>query len=145
MLETLAREKLPRITLDFDGSVLGTNRRAEGVASGWNTKKKGQQSYYPLFCTVAQLAQVLAVHHRSGNVHDSNGSYDFLRDCVEKAKNACPRANIESRLDGAFFSEKTIELLTELGVEYSISVPFKRYHTTIKRLIDSDLEFYNLS
>ena len=34
VLDALEREQLSRITLDFDGSVLGTCRHAEGVASG---------------------------------------------------------------------------------------------------------------
>ena len=50
-----------RLTLDFDGSVIGTTRMAEGTAVGYNKKKKGQRSYYPLFCTVAQTGQVLDV------------------------------------------------------------------------------------
>lgn len=33
VIDTLRREGLPRLTLDFDGSVLGTNRNAQGVAS----------------------------------------------------------------------------------------------------------------
>jgi len=44
----------------------------------------GQRSYYPLYCTVAQTAQVLAVHHRSGNVHDSNGAQEFITHCVKR-------------------------------------------------------------
>ena len=134
--EALIREQLATITLDFDGSVLGTCRRAEGVANGFNKKKKGQRSYYPLYCTVAQTAQVLAVHHRSGNVHDSNGARDFIEHCVEKVKSACPTAKIELRMDGAFFSEQIIECLDKLGVQYSISVPFERYPTTIKCYIE---------
>ena len=43
-----------RVTLDFDGSVQSTSRRAEGTAVGFNKKKKGARSYYPLFCTLAQ-------------------------------------------------------------------------------------------
>ncbi len=42
-----------RVTLDFDGSVLSTGRMAEGTAVGFNKQKKGQRSYYPLFCTIA--------------------------------------------------------------------------------------------
>lgn len=61
---------LARVTLDFDGSVLSTGRFAEGTAVGFNKQKKGQRSYYPLFCTVAQTGQVLDIHHRPGNVHD---------------------------------------------------------------------------
>lgn len=132
VIEALVREQLSTITLDFDGSVLGTCRHAEGVATGFNKKKKGQRSYYPLHCTVAQTAQVLAVHHRSGNVHDSNGAQSFIQACVANVQCACPQAKIELRMDGAFFSEQIIKCLDELGVQYSISVPFERYPTTLK-------------
>ena len=136
VIDALVREQLATITLDFDGSVLGTCRHAQGVAKGFNKKKKGQRSYYPLNCTVAQTAQVLAVHHRSGNVHDSNGAKQFIEHCVGEVKNACPKAKIELRMDGAFFSEEIIQCLDQLGVEYSISVPFERYATTIKCYIE---------
>ena len=63
-----------RVTLDFDGSVQSTKRHAEGTAVGFNKKKKGARSYYPLFCTIAQTGQVLDFLHRPGNVHDSNGA-----------------------------------------------------------------------
>ena len=53
VLEQLGYLGLARITLDFDGTVLSTSRFAEGTAVGFNKKKKGQRSYYPLFCTVA--------------------------------------------------------------------------------------------
>ena len=33
-----------RLTLDFDGSVIGTTRKAQGAAVGYNKKKKGQRS-----------------------------------------------------------------------------------------------------
>ena len=54
VLDRLRLLSLPRLTLDFDGSVIGTGRFAEGTAIGFNRKKKGQRSYYPLFCTLAQ-------------------------------------------------------------------------------------------
>ena len=77
VLERLAELRLCRVSLDFDGSVLSTLRRAEGTAAGYNKKKKGARSYYPLFCTLAQTGQVFDVLHRSGNVHDSNGARAF--------------------------------------------------------------------
>ena len=58
ILERLSTLPLVRITLDFDGSVQSTTRRAEGSAVGFNKKKKGARSYYPLFRTVAQTGQV---------------------------------------------------------------------------------------
>ena len=53
-----------------------------------------------------------------------------------KVKSACPTAKIELRMDGAFFSEQIIECLDKLGVQYSISVPFDRYPTTIECYIE---------
>ena len=58
VLDRVRALELRRLTLDFDGSVIGTCRSAEGTAVGFNKKKKGQRSYYPLFCTVAQTGQV---------------------------------------------------------------------------------------
>lgn len=86
VLEQLASLALARVTLDFDGSVISTCRHAEGVATGWNRKKRGQRSYYPLLCNVAQTAQVLAVKHRSGNVHDSRGAKAFMLDCIANVR-----------------------------------------------------------
>jgi Transposase DDE domain group 1 len=34
-----------RITADFDGSVCGTSRKAQGTAVGYNKRKKGQRSF----------------------------------------------------------------------------------------------------
>ena len=118
---------LPRITLDFDGSVQSTTRHAEGSAIGYNKKKKGARSYYPLFCTIAQTGQFLDMHHRPGNVHDSNGSTKFIQSCIEETRAALGSSTVmESRLDGAFFAEERIELLLEQNIEFTISVPFHR-------------------
>ena len=61
LFERLVQLGLTRSTLAFDGSVQSTMRHAEGTAGGFNKKKKGARSYYPLFCTVAQTGQVLDV------------------------------------------------------------------------------------
>ncbi len=83
-LSRLQEEGIKRITLDLDGSVQSTSRHAEGTAVGFNKKKKGERSYYPLLATISQTGQILDYLHRSGNVHDSNGAVEFLRYCVEK-------------------------------------------------------------
>ena len=126
VLNRLRAQSLPRVTLDFDGSVIGTSRYAEGTAVGFNRKKKGQRSYYPLFCTIAQTGQVLNLLHRPGNVHDSNGAEGFILECVKKVRNTLPNAIIEVRMDGAFFSETIISALESHQVEYTVSVPFER-------------------
>lgn len=127
-----------RLTLDFDGSVLGTTRMAEGTAVGYNRKKKGQRSYYPLFCTVAQTGQVLDVWHRPGNVHDSNGARAFILACLNEVRQILPRVILEVRMDCAFFSEEIVRALDALAIQYTISVPFERL-TQLKKKIENRL------
>ncbi len=75
VIERLRKAAIYRLTLDFDGAVLTTlSRTTEGTAVGYNKKRKGARSYYPLFCTLAQTGQVFDVYHRPGNVHDSHGA-----------------------------------------------------------------------
>lgn len=135
VLERLEQLALPRVTIDFDGTVIGTSRYAEGTGIGFNRKKKGQRSYYPLFCTIAQTGQVLAIHHRSGNVHDSNGAEAFVLQCIADIRSVLSHAVIEIRMDGAFFSDAIVSALEKAGVQYTISVPFERF-TKLKGLIE---------
>src|SRR5271157_2814503 len=116
----LETEQLARVTMDFDGSVISTGRFAEGTAVGYNKHNKGERSYYPLFCTIAQTAQVLDVFHRSGNVHDSHDSLMFMAKCIAAVRARLPQAVLESRKDSAFFNDETVELLDSEGVQFSI-------------------------
>ena len=127
VLERLVALAPRRITLDFDGSVISTGRWAEGTAVGFNRSKKGSRSYYPLFCTLAQTGQVFDLLHRPGNVHDSRGAKDFLLACIQQIRAALPGIFIEVRLDSAFFSDAIVTTLRDLGVEFTISVPFERF------------------
>lgn len=119
--------QLPRVTVDFDGTIQSTTAHAEGTAVGYNKRKKGARSYYPLFCTIAQTAQVLDFHHRPGNVHDSNGANAFMKACILQVEAHAPGARIEVRTDSAFFSDELLDLQEALRVEYTNSVPFARY------------------
>lgn len=127
VLERLQALGLARLTLDCDGSVIATSRHAEGTAVGFNRKKKGHRSYYPLFCTVAQTGQVLGRHHRPGNGHDANGACAFLLGCIAAVRDRLPAVTLEVRMDSAFFSYEIVGALERLGIEYTISVPFERF------------------
>ena len=134
VVDRLRKLALARVTLDFDGSVQSTTRRAEGTAVGFNTKKKGARGYYPLFCTISQTSQVLDFLHRSGNVHDSRGARAFIAECIGLIRAALPRAVIEVRADSAFFSDELVTVLQGQRVEFSLSVPFERF-VQLKRMI----------
>lgn len=136
VLDRLSLMQLKRVTCDFDGSVLSTKRAAEGTAVGFNKKKKGLRSYYPLFATIAQTGQVLDLYHRPGNVHDSNGANNFICSCFNSLKKQLPGCRLESRLDSAFFSDKIVTDLDTQRVEFAISVPFERF-VELKSMIEN--------
>lgn len=125
--ERIEKERLARVTLDFDGSVLTTRGRTQGSAIGYNRKRRGARSYYPLLCTIAQTGQFLDFLHRPGNVHDSNGACEFMTDCFSAIRNVVPTTKLETRIDAAFFDMKIIEQLDEQHVDFSVSVPFERF------------------
>ncbi len=135
-LDRMTHMGLARVTLDFDGSVQSTGKYAAGSAVGFNKKKKGARSYYPLFCTLAQTSQVFDVYHRPGNVHDSNGAKAFISQCIGHARSQLPGAKIETRKDSAFFNESVVDSLDGQGVEFTISVPFERF-AELKAMIES--------
>ena len=135
VIERLKKIALYRLTLDFDGSVLWTlSRTTEGTAVGYNRKRKGARSYYPLFCTLAQTGQVFDVYHRPGNVHDSHGAREFIWACIACLQKALPWVKIEVRMDSAFFSDALVSMLDEKDVEFTLSVPFERFVELKKRI-----------
>ena len=143
VLDRLESVAPARLTMDFDGSVQSTKRHAEGTAVGFNKKKKGARSYYPLFCTIAQTLQVFDFLHRSGNVHDSNGAKAFILACIDAVHSALPNIQIEVRMDSAFFSDEIVMALAERGVEFTISVPFERF-VELKGIIEQRRRWHPL-
>jgi len=136
VIQGLIRERLPRLTLDFDGSVQSTKGHAEGTAVGFNKQKKGARSYYPLFCTVAQTGQFFDLHHRPGNVHDSNGADLFMEECFLEVSGSLKNTILESRMDSAFFSQNILSVMDFYNVAFSASVPFERL-PQLKEIIES--------
>ncbi len=143
VIQGLQREQFPRLTLDFDGSVLSTNGHAEGTAVGFNKAKKGARSYYPLFCTVAQTGQFFDVHHRPGNVHDSNGAAQFMMNCFQTAKSQLAGAILESRMDSAFFNQDILSMLSSNQIKFTASVPFERF-TELKLLVEKRKHWHRI-
>lgn len=143
VIDRLIHERFARITLDFDGTVQSTSGHAEGSAVGFNKKKKGQRSYYPLLCMIAQTGQVLDVVHRSGNVHDSNGSVSLIKEKIKILKDSLGKVKIETRMDSAFFNEMMIEELINHRIDFTQSVPFARF-TELKSLIENRKRWHRI-
>ncbi len=125
VVEQLERLGLSRITLDVDGTVVRTGSQAQWAFRGFNPHHRKDKSYYPLLAHVAQTGQILRLKNRPGNVHDSKGALDFLRQELRALRQRFGRAMVlECRMDAAFFQRGILELLRREGCEYAIKVPF---------------------
>jgi len=69
----------------------------------------------------------LDMHHRPGNVHDSNGARDFMAACIHHVRAATPRSGLEARMDAAFFNIEILDALDAQQLHFSCSVPFERF------------------
>lgn len=127
VLGRLRSENLARLTVDFDGTVQSTRGHIEGTAVGFNKKKKGARSYYPLFATIAQLDQFYDLCHRPGNVHDSNGAAFFMPQVLWRLRRELPLTQLECRIDSAFYQERIFGVLQALEAEFTCTVPFERF------------------
>ena len=125
VVEQLERLGLRRLTLDVDGTVVRTGTQAQWAFRGFNPHHRKDKSYYPLLAHVAQTGQILRLKNRPGNVHDSKGALDFLRQEIAALRQRFGRALVlECRMDAAFFQRGIIRLLRREGCEYAIKVPF---------------------
>ena len=73
-----------RITLDMDSTVKGVYGNQEGAEKGYNSRKKGQKSYHPLLCFIAETRECLHNWLRPGSTNTSNGSVQFAQECFSK-------------------------------------------------------------
>ena len=124
----IEKEKLGRLTLDIDGSVITTGASVSWAFRGFNPHHRKDPSYYPILAHLAQTGHILRVKNRPGNVHDSKGAVVFLRDLIDDVRMRLGRAlPLEFRMDGAFFQREIIELLDRRGAGYAIKVPFFKW------------------
>ena len=124
----IEKEKLGRLTLDIDGSVITTGASVWWAFRGFNPHHRKNPSYYPILAHLAQTGHILRVKNRPGNVHDSKGAVDFLRDLIDDVRIRLGRAlPLEFRMDGAFFQREIIALLDRRGAGYAIKVPFFKW------------------
>jgi hypothetical protein len=114
---------LARVTLDVDGTVIRAGAKVQGAERGFNPRHPKDPSYYPLTAHLAQTGQVLDVVNRPGNVNDSIGAVDLLRDLIADVRQRLGAVPIEVRLDGAFCQKPVLELLEASGVEYAMRMP----------------------
>lgn len=128
-VEAMARRKVwskkffGKITLDMDSTVRGVYGSQEGAAKGYNPKKRGQKSYHPLLCFIAETRECLHNWFRSGDAYSANGSVEFIKECFARIPKRVWK--IVVRADSAFFNGDLMDYLEEKSSQYMIKVKMR--------------------
>jgi Transposase DDE domain group 1 len=125
VVEALGARRLPRLTIDVDGTVICTGAQVRWAFRGFNPHHRKHLSYYPLLAHVAQTGHILRIKNRPGNVHDSKQAVAFIRELIDSVRAGLGRAlPLEFRMDAAFFQRDLLRLLTARGCGYAIKVGY---------------------
>ena len=125
VVEAVTKLRLPRLTLDVDGTVVCTGAKVQWAFRGFNPHHRKALSYYPLVAHLAQTGHILRLKNRPGNVHDSKQAIAFLRDLIDRLRTRLGRAvPLEFRMDAAFFQREILGLLARRGCAYAIKVGY---------------------
>src|SRR2546428_5551765 len=123
--EAIAKLKLPRLTIDVDGTVIRTGATVAWAFRGFNPHHRKDPSYYPLVAHLAQTGHILRLKNRPGNVHDSKQAVAFLRELIESLlQRLGRRLPLEFRMDAAFCQPAVLRLLAARGCGYAIKVGY---------------------
>jgi hypothetical protein len=128
-VETMVRNKawskkwFGRITLDMDSTVRGVYGSQEGAEKGYNPSKRGQKSYHPLLCFIAENRECLNNWFRSGSAFSANGCAEFMKECFSKLPKRAWSVGV--RADSAFFSGELFDFLEEKGAQYLVKVKMR--------------------
>jgi len=89
VVEAITKLRLPRLTVDVDGTVVCTGAKVQWAFRGFNPHHRKHLSYYPLVAHLAQTGHILRLKNRPGNVHDSKQAVPFLRELIESLRGRC--------------------------------------------------------
>jgi hypothetical protein len=124
-----SKKWFPRITMDMDSTVIGVTGFQEGAEKGYNPGKKGQKSYHPLLCFIAETRECLHNWFRSGSAYTSSGAVEFLKECYERIPQRISRIFV--RADSGFFDGELLDFLESRHSEYLIKVKMKNLVTLL--------------
>lgn len=138
-VESQARNKVwekkwrGKATLDLDSSVKGVFGSQEGAAKGYNPKKKGQKSFHPLFCFIAETCECLHNWFRTGSAYSANGCVEFMKECFAKLPKRVWK--IVVRADSAFFNGSLLDLIEHHRGEYIVKVGMRGLASLLERQV----------
>jgi len=107
----------PYVILDLDGSEDAAHGQQQ--LTFWN-KHYDQNQYFPLFLFEGVTGFPLAAWLRPGNVHDSFGAVETVREVVQLLRRHFPGLTIFVRGDGAFGGPEMLDYCDREGLLYAV-------------------------
>ena len=126
-----AKKFFGRITLDMDSTVKGVYGSQEGAKKGYNSKKRGQKSYHPLLCFIAENRECLNNWFRSGDAYSANGCVEFIKECFARIPKRVWKIIV--RADSAFFNGELMDYLESKSSQYMIKVRMRGLKTLLEQ------------
>lgn len=111
------------ITIDADSTVKSVNGNQEGAEKGYNTVKRGFNSYHPILLFCSELKSLMHSWFRTGSTYTSNGIEDMLKQVVKRLPRSVKK--VFFRADSGFFSGILFDELEELKWSYLVKVKLK--------------------
>jgi hypothetical protein len=119
------KNKRDNVVYDFNSTVEIVYGEQEGATCGYNPKKPGRLSLNPLMCFEATEGLHIDSILRSGDVHTSTGSVEFMEkvdktmgSIVKRYKKLKGKGKVLARFDEGFDSEENYMEAEELGWGY---------------------------
>ena len=126
----LRESGLTNITLDADSTVKSVCGNQEGAEKGYNTTKRGSNSYHPLLVFVSEMKLLYHTWFRTGSAYTANGVVEFLKE----VQSSLPRnvRKVFFRADSGFFSGNLFDLLESFSWDYLVKVKLKNLESLLK-------------
>ena len=108
-----------RLVVDVDSTIDEVHGKKKiGAAFGY-TKKLG---YHPILATRAATGEILHARLRKGSANTQRGVKRFIEELVARLRRGGASGEIVMRFDSGYWSAETIEVLSRLGVNYTMGV-----------------------
>lgn len=130
----LCNSELIKITIDIDSSVVNVEGHQEGIAKGYNLKKKGNNCYIIQLAFCDELRGYISSYVRSCNVHSANGGSELINGIYHNIHFG--GLDICFRMDSGFFDEEIIKTIESLGFKYVTRV--KAYSTLVSKVLSDE-------
>ncbi len=119
------------IVFDGDSTVSMTSGNQEGAKKGFNSQKKGANSYHPQLLFESNSKILYNTWFRSGDSYTANGMSEFLKETQASLPNTIK--HVFFRADSGYFGGKLLNTLEDFGWDYLIKVKLKNLKPLLEK------------